>query len=300
MPGEKGSANNAAARAAAATRIVDVFVAGPGGGNPAPVTLDADRLSADEMRGIAEAFGHEAGFVLKPTDPAKAQFRYRFFVPRHEMEMCGHATLGTTWLLARQGKVKPGEVVVETLSGLVRTRVSETGSVAIAQPKGRVTPVDAAMRNEVLAVLGIGEHDMLDLPMVNAATSRVKTLVPLASPVVLNALAPDFDRMEGLCDRLKSTGLYPFACDWDDERTYHARQFPKASGFPEDPATGIAASALLFGLLHYGLIKNRRTIRVRQGEAMGRPSRIAVTLDEGRDPAVGCWLSGEVAMREAN
>lgn len=277
------------------TRIVDVFTAGSGGGNPAPVTLDADTMSEAEMQALAAKFGHEAGFVVRPSNP-KAALRYRFFVPRHEMEMCGHATLGTTWLLARDGRIGPGEVVVETKSGLVRARVSESGEVAVAQPRGKVTAVPDEARSEVLSVLGIAERDMLDLPLVNASTSRVKTMVPLASPSTLNTLAPDFRRMEALCDRIGSTGLYPFACDWEDERTYHARQFPSSSGYPEDAATGIAATALLFALRHYGLIKNRRTIRVRQGEAMGRPSRIAVTLDQGRDPAVGCWLSGDVRL----
>lgn len=280
------------------TRVVDVFTAGSSGGNPAPVTIDADGMSEGEMRALAERYGQEAGFVLRPTDP-KAHVRYRFFVPRHEMEMCGHATLGTTWLLARDGRLKPGETIVETMSGLVRTRVSEAGDVAIGQPRGTISELTGDARAEIIGVLGIAERDLLDLPIVNAATSRIKTVIALASPTTLNALTPDFSRMEALCDRIGSTGLYPFACDWDDERTYHARQFPKASGYPEDPATGIAASALLFALRHWGLIKNRRTIRVRQGEAMGRPSRIAVTLDGGRDPAVGCWLSGEVRLSTA-
>ncbi len=90
------------------TSMVDVFVARDGGGNPAPVTLDADDLTDEEMRRIAERYGHEAGFVLAPTDPKRADVRYRFFVPRHEMEMCGHATLGTTWLLAQQGPAEAG------------------------------------------------------------------------------------------------------------------------------------------------------------------------------------------------
>lgn len=276
------------------TEVVDVFTAGPGGGNPAPVTLDADALTSEQMRGIAESYGHEAGFVLKPTDPKRADIRYRFFVPRHEMEMCGHGTLGTTWLLAREGLLKPGEVRVETLSGVVKTRISESGSVAISQPTGKVTEVDPRHRAEILDVLGISERDTLDLPILNAATSRVKTLVPLSSPVTINRLTPDFERMEKICEAIGSTGLYPFACDWEDERTYHARQFPKASGYPEDAATGIAATALIYGLRHYGLIGTRKTIRVRQGEAMGRPSRLAVTLADGRDPDVGCWLTGEV------
>lgn len=278
----------------ARTELVEVFAAVPGGGNPAPITLDADRLSSADMQRIAESYGHEAGFVLKPTDPKRADVRYRFFVPRHEMEMCGHATLGTTWLLAHEGRLKPGEVRIETLSGVIRTRISDTGAVAISQPKASISEVDPIHRSEILDVLGTADRDTLDLPILNAATSRVKTLVPLVSPMTVNGLTPDFDRIEKLCEKIGSTGFYPFACDWDDERTYHARQFPKSSGYPEDAATGIAATALIYGLRYYGLIGTRKTIRVRQGEAMGRPSRLAVTLADGRDPDVGCWLTGDV------
>ena len=279
-----------------AIQHVDVFCSGPGGGNPALVVLEADQMTADEMRGVAAKYGHEAGFVMQPTDPRKADLRYRFFVPLAEMDMCGHATLGTTWLLARKGHLKPGEVRIETKSGIVRARIAETGAVAISQPPAKVTSIDTTHRAAILQILGLAERDLLDLPLLNAATSRVKTLVPLTSPVVLQALAPDFAKMRALCDAIGSTGLYPFACDWDDERTYHARQFPAASGYVEDAATGVAATALLYGLKHWGLIGTRRTIRVRQGDAMGRPSRMAVTLADHADAAAGCWLSGEVQM----
>ena len=49
-------------------------------------------MSAEDMRQIAERFGHESGFVLPPDPASGADYRFRFFVPRHEMEMCGHAT----------------------------------------------------------------------------------------------------------------------------------------------------------------------------------------------------------------
>ncbi len=281
-----------------AVEQVDVFCVGTQGGNPAPVVLDAGRLTAEEMRGIAAECGHEAGFVLPPTDKRKADLQYRFFVPLHEMEMCGHATLGTTWLLAQKGKLKPGEVRIETKSGIVRCRISETGSVAVSQPAATIVAVDPRYRTAILDVLGVNEADTLDLPILNATTSRTKTLIPLASPLVLNDLKPDFSRLKSLCETIGSTGLYPFACDLEDERTYHARQFPAASGYPEDPATGIAATALFYGLKHWGLIGTRRTIRVRQGDAMGRPSRMAVTLASNADPNAGCWLSGEVRLSE--
>jgi len=197
-----------------------------------------------------------------------------------------------------KGRLKAGEVRVETRSGIVRCRISDSGSVAVAQPAAKITEVAADKRAEIISVLGISERDLLDLPILNATTSRTKTLVPISSPMVLNDLKPNFSHMRALCESIGSTGLYPFACDWDDERTYHARQFPAASGFPEDAATGVAATALLFGLKHWGLIGTRRTIRVRQGDAMGRPSRMAVTLGDGADSNAACWLSGEVRLSD--
>ena len=56
-----------------AVEQVDVFCVGSRGGNPAPVVLDADRLTSDEMRGIAAEFGLEAGFVMAPSDARKAE-----------------------------------------------------------------------------------------------------------------------------------------------------------------------------------------------------------------------------------
>jgi trans-2,3-dihydro-3-hydroxyanthranilate isomerase len=277
---------------------VAVFCIGERGGNPAPVVLDAAGMSPDEMRAVAAAFGHEAGFVLPPTDRAKADLRYRFFVPVAEMDMCGHATLGTTWLLARKGKLPPGEVRIETNSGIVRARISDTGEVAVSQPSATIKELGDDARRAVAEVLGLRECDLLGLPLLNATTSRTKTLVPLADPAILGGLTPNFDDLRAVCEQIGSTGLYPFACDWEDERTYHARQFPAASGIAEDPATGVAATALFYGLRYWGLIGLRRTIRVRQGDALGRPSRMAVTLADTKDDGAGCWLSGDVRVTD--
>ena len=141
--------------------------------------------------------------------------------------------------------------------------------------------------------------DLAPLPIRNARTSRVKTLIPLKSAAVLDALQPDFARIEACCERIGSTGLYPFALS--DPGIFDARQFPKSSGYPEDAATGIAAAALAFGLLEDGLVAaDTRPILVRQGRAMGRPSEIRVRFRTGEDGAVsGCWLGGSVRFEGA-
>src|SRR5690606_30929109 len=140
-------------------------------------------------------------------------YRFRFWVPNHEMEMCGHATVAALWLLAREGIAGSRELRIQTLAGPVTGYISDQGGepeVQITQPAGRVQALEGTERAAVLDVLGLPPGDLLDLPVQNAVTSRVKTLVPVADAARLNSLAPDFGKIEALCHRIGSTGLYPY------------------------------------------------------------------------------------------
>ena len=161
--------------------VVNVFRDGPGGGNPAPVVLDASEMTATAMRELTAHYGHESAFVLPGRD--RCDVSLRFFVPNHEMEMCGHATLGTVWLLKHLGLLLEPELTIATLSGIVTARMTEEGP-AISQPAGRYTLVDEPAA--ILDVLGLHKSDLEDLPVMNAATSRTKTLVPVCSRAVLD------------------------------------------------------------------------------------------------------------------
>ncbi|MEO3470405.1 PhzF family phenazine biosynthesis protein [Roseomonas sp. CAU 1739] len=266
--------------------LLSVFPAAPGGGNPAPIVPDARGLTDEAMRLIAEHHGHESGFVLPPEDAAAADRRFRFFVPEHEMEMCGHATLGAAWLLRRRGEASGEALRIETLSGPVRA-IFAGDAVEVTQPAGTAVPVvDLA---PILTALGLALGDLADAPVLNAATSRTKTLVPLRHTERLHALAPEMGAVRAACEAIGSTGLYPYVLA--DATTAHARQFPRNSGYPEDAATGIAATALYAGLSAFGAAP--RELIVRQGEAMGRPSEIRVCRDPG---GVGLRLSGRVVL----
>ncbi|UDL91564.1 PhzF family phenazine biosynthesis protein [Mesorhizobium sp. PAMC28654] len=286
-------------------RLVSVFAAGPHGGNPAPIVVDAAGMSDADMQQVARSFGHESGFVLPPPPRSDCDFEFRFWVPNHEMSMCGHATVGALWLLDRLGKLPGDDLAIWTKSGRVdariRNRTEHGAAVEISQPAGSVEPLPDAdkSRADIIEILGIGADDLASLPIQNASTSRVKTLVPLNSVSVLDRLSPDFTRIEGLCSRIGSTGLYPYAVFDKDAQIVDARQFPRSSGYPEDAATGIAASALSFGLLSNGIAEaSERQITIRQGRAMQRPSEILVRfrLDDGHPD--GCWLGGAVRLEE--
>ncbi|GAA3436874.1 PhzF family phenazine biosynthesis protein [Kutzneria kofuensis] len=263
--------------------LVHVFPDGPSGGNPAPIVVDADTMSDAEMQEIAKTYGHESAFILPAAAPF--DFALRFWVPNHEMPMCGHATVGAVHTLHRLNRLTRTRLTISTPSGPVQARIADA-AVEITQPPATVTP---APPTDVLEVLGITEQDLAAHPVQNASTSRVKTLIPLASQAILDALTPDFSRIPELCDQLGSTGLYPYAPSDPATQTFDARQFPRSSGYPEDAATGIAAAALAYGLLDNHLINPDRPVHVRQGRAMGKPSRITLRLTP-----TGLWLGGQV------
>jgi len=281
--------------------LIHVFVRDGRGGNPVPLVADARGMGAAAMQAVAASHGHESAFILPST--IGCDWRIRFFVPQHEMEMCGHATVGTLWALRQWGQWTAPTARIETLSGVVHARWDDTLQCAwISQPAVRTQALDALDSARVAAQLRLPAGAWT---ATNAATSRVKTLVALPSVAMLDGLQPDFATMQALCESIDSTGLYPYALGAtkpDGRRIVHARQFPKSSGYPEDAATGIAAAALWGYLAREGGLGNGAdaavapSIAVWQGDAMGSPSEILVAPrvdDQGA--AHGCWLSGRTA-----
>lgn len=284
LPSLRAPAEPAAGTAALLRVFVDPTRAAQGG-NPVPLVLDARGMAAADMQALAARHGHESSFVV-PADRDGHLCRLRFFVPGHEMEMCGHATVGTLWALRQWGRWRTPAARVQTLSGSVDIEWDEARDRAwVSQPAVATSALTPDQCRAIADVLRI-DPGLPGLHMVNASTSRVKTLVRLPDAAALDALAPDFDAMRGLCEAIGSTGLYPYALGADGAS---ARQFPKASGYPEDAATGIAAAALWGYLDKTGAIPPGQVYTVRQGVAMGSPSAIQL---RARGDGAGCWLSG--------
>lgn len=280
-----------------------VFVNGPNGGNPVPLVRHAAGLSARDMQAVARRHGHESAFVFA-SDVPQADWQLRFFVPHHEMEMCGHATVGALWALRAWGEWTTPTARVQTLSGLVDAFWdADRRQVWVSQPAVQQSQLPAALAERLQRVLDPDRQALWSGSVVNARTSRTKTLARTASVAMLDALAPRLDQVEAACADADSTGLYPYALvDGAAEApVVAARQFPRSSGYPEDAATGIAAAALWGHLASTGAVALGTPTApvittVRQGEAMGRPSAIALQPRfDGAGQAVGCWLGGLVA-----
>ncbi|WP_417824985.1 PhzF family phenazine biosynthesis protein [Thalassospira lucentensis] len=273
-------------------KIIRVFPATEYGGNPAPIVIAADELDNEQMRKIAEVTGHESGFVQKPSEVSPADWQMRYFVPNHEMEMCGHATIGALWALRDAGLIAGENQLIETKSGLVRAIVPKSGAIAISQPLGVVRKLSRKAGEDIASVLNLPHDYFHNAICMNAKTSRTKTLIPITSVEELHQLKPNFEHIRSVCNQMESTGLYPFAVG-KERGHFHARQFPSNSGYPEDAATGIAASALAFGLLDLKYVEDTEGVVIHQGEAMNFPSRIDISFEQQDGKVVSCWLKGE-------
>ena len=83
----------------------------------------------------------------------------------------------------------------------------------------------------------------------------------------------------------------------DPANRFHARMFAPAVGVPEDPATGSAAAAFAGAFMEFEQPRDG-TCRfvVEQGDAMGRPSRIEVTLQVAQSQLQSARIGGEAVV----
>lgn len=99
--------------------VVDVFTDEMFGGNPAGIVIIPDGADfSDEkvMQKTAKELRYsETAFVQKTDDK---EFRTRYFTPEGEIDLCGHATIGTFYSLMEENLIKAHETYVNrTLAG---------------------------------------------------------------------------------------------------------------------------------------------------------------------------------------
>ncbi|MFF8941741.1 PhzF family phenazine biosynthesis protein [Streptomyces sp. NPDC014864] len=262
------------------------FSSAPDGGNPAGVVLDATDLDDSAMLAIAAGLGYsESAFLTAPPAdlggrPGRA-YSIRYFSPRAEVPFCGHATVATAVALAE--RVGPGELLFATRAGTVPVQVAEEGGTITATLTSvepyveKIADVDLA---EALAALGwpVADLDPAFPPRIAFAGAR-HLVVAAATRARLADLAYDFARLEALMHRLDLTTVQLV---WRESATvFHVRDPFPVGGVVEDPATGAAAAAFGAYARELGLVPEDAVLSLHQGEDLGRPGELTVTLRAG-------------------
>ncbi|MBO6752190.1 MULTISPECIES: PhzF family phenazine biosynthesis protein [Spongiibacter] len=204
--------------------IVDAFVCGPFTGNPAAVCLISGKESAQWMQRVAAEMNlSETAFIWHLQGN---EWVLRWFTPRCEVDLCGHATLAAAHTLWQRGS-DHDSIEFHTRSGVLTAKRDGQG-IKLDFPADRPEPLspEAAASVQQLVKdkaqwLGRGRDD---------------ALVVFTSAEEVRQFQPDFAQIQALPYR----GLLITARGDEEGLDVVSRFFAPTLGIPEDPVTGAA------------------------------------------------------------
>ncbi len=207
---------------------VDAFTDAVFGGNPAAVCpLDAWLPDPVLQRIASENNLSETAYFVPNSD---GSYHLRWFTPTIEVELCGHATLASAWVLFNLLGA-PGEAVRFTTNAAGALTVGRDGDRLVMDFPARPPKPHPAPAN-LAAILGAKPQE------VRAAG---KLLVRLADAESVRTLTPNIPPIA----EFETKGVIVTAPgDAADPVDFVSRYFAPHAGIPEDPVTGSAHCVL--------------------------------------------------------
>jgi PhzF family phenazine biosynthesis protein len=243
---------------------VDAFTGELFAGNPAGVCILSAALADSIMQKIAAENRHsETAFVVPRTD---GDFDLRWFTPKVEDDLCGHATLASAFVLAlRKHNVWP--VRFHTRSGMLTVAQGRhKDNFEMDLPAMPAQPCETPAG--LLAALGLK-----DLGLKTALVMKARdTLVVVDQAEQLRALSPDIAALAKL-DAGNGTIV---TAPGEDDVDYVCRMFLPSAGIDEDPATGSIHCTLA---PYWAGRLGKETFRAQQLSARGGTMRCRINGD---------------------
>jgi PhzF family phenazine biosynthesis protein len=202
---------------------IDAFASRVFAGNPAAVCpLDAWLDDATMQAIAAENNLAETAFFVRQGE----RYQLRWFTPAIEVDLCGHATLASAFVIFEE--LEPGRAAVTFGSRSGDLTVTRDGDLLTLDfPSIATTP--RAAPPELLAGLGCVPIEVRE---------AMDYLVVVEDEATVRALRPRMDELL----KLDTRGVIVTAPG--EEVDFVSRFFAPAAGIPEDPVTGSAHCAL--------------------------------------------------------
>ncbi len=203
---------------------VDAFTSQRFGGNPAAVCPLDQWLPDELMQQIAAEnnLSETAFFVKEGSD-----YKLRWFTPEYEIDLCGHATLATAFILFNQLNYIENTIRFRTKSGLLE--VTKKGELIELNFPSRM-PIECNIPNELIIGFNIAPSKVLksrDYFLVYDNEAQVRELIA------------DFNFL----NKLDTIGVIVTAAS--SEVDFVSRFFVPNSVIGEDPVTGSAHCSLI-------------------------------------------------------
>ena len=204
---------------------VDAFTDHLFGGNPAAVCMLDHFLSDDILKAIAAEHNlSETAFVVAKDD----YFEIRWFTPRIEVDLCGHATLAAAYVLFNQLHYKNDRIHFQT----------KTNEDLFVMKNDDLLTLDFPVEEPVISA-NVSELNFgIDEEILGVWEGRTKYIVLIESERQLSALRPNIEQ-------LKTLDKYGVICTAQGDRAdFVSRFFCPKIGINEDPVTGSAHTLL--------------------------------------------------------
>lgn len=206
--------------------IVDAFAAVPYQGNPAAVCILEDAKTEEWMQKVANEMNlSETAFLIKQD----ASYQLRWFTPKAEVDLCGHATLASAHILWEQHYCNEPNLQFTTKSGLL----------TVSQDRDWIQmnfPIEA----EKPCIPPKHLTDGLRSNYKYVGKNRLDYIVELDHEEDVRNLDPDFSAWKMLDAR---GVIVTSKCDREGV-DFVSRCFYPALGVNEDPVTGSAHCCL--------------------------------------------------------
>jgi PhzF family phenazine biosynthesis protein len=262
---------------------IDAFTNQPFQGNSAGVVF-SDELNENEMQLIAREMNVSETAFISSSD--KADFHLRWFTPKVEVKLCGHATIASMHYLIERGIVEENtKVTFNTLSGILTCR-SEKKLHYLNLPIPKIE-IFNGNKEEIKNALSIKTEAVNDeFPFLVSDNSYL--FIFLKSLKELGQLTPDFGLLYKLTEQEKGfDAITVFTTEtFKANNSAHLRFFAPFFGIDEDPVTGSANGPLLLVLQELGLIDKEtdgKSFTFEQGDFLGRIGRVNVTFSSSKN-----------------
>jgi trans-2,3-dihydro-3-hydroxyanthranilate isomerase len=286
--------------------LYDVFTREPLVGNQLAVFTDARGLDAARMQRLAREMNLSESTFILPAEQSGTDIRMRIFTPVHEMPMAGHPTIGSTFALAQTGLIRPGSsrFVFGLNIGPVPVDLHWNGDGLGFAWMTQSTPAFGPVfddRAAASAAIGLRTADLdQDLPVQEVSCGVPYVIVPLRDRHAVDRAVPDTAAFRRFMSTASlQSAIYVFSVEpAGSAETAYSRMFAPESGIIEDPATGSACGPLGCYLVQHGVVDARAAQQMisLQGVAMGRSSRIHISIDGVPDDIRRVRVGGEAVL----
>lgn len=256
-------------------------------GNPAGIVFLDETIEVEKMQKIAKELGYPETVFIFLKD--RKNIRVRFFTPKEEINLCGHATIAYSTALVEEGiwKLKEGEnyFYPETNLGklpILIEKCNDEIKIMMYQAKPSVQELEIEnIEQKILKALRIKDEDLnRNIKIVKAYTGVWDIMIPIKNREVLNRIIPDFECIKEISQKTETISFHLFAIE---ESKIYARNLAPIVDIYEEAATGTSNGALGYYLYKLGLLKNNAELKIIQGESLGRKSVILVKIKDEID-----------------